>query len=52
MDVTERGDVDAALAQSAIVFEQQFQTQTVEVAFLDAAGKRVTVGPGYEHFRE
>jgi hypothetical protein len=23
-----------------------------EVAFLDAAGKRVTVRPGYEHFRE
>jgi hypothetical protein len=26
-------------------------TLEAEVAFLDAAGKRVTVRPGYEHFR-
>ena len=56
-----RGDVDAALAKADIVFEQQFQTQTVELAFLEPEaclalpqGKGVKVysqsqGSAYDH---
>jgi len=56
-----RGDVDGALANADIVFEQKFQTQTVEVAFLEPEaclalpqGKGVKVfsqsqGSAYDH---
>ncbi len=56
-----RGDVDAALAKADIVFEQQFQTQAVEPAFLEPEaclalpqGKGVKVysqsqGSAYDH---
>jgi selenium-dependent xanthine dehydrogenase len=56
-----RGDVDEALAKADIVFQQHFQTQTVEVAFLEPEaclalpqGKGVKVysqsqGSAYDH---
>ena len=56
-----RGDVDEALAKADIVFDQLFQTQTVEVAFLEPEaclalpqGKGVKVysqsqGSAYDH---
>src|ERR1700693_184326 len=48
-----RGDVDAALAQSAHVIEQTFRTQPVEPAFLEPeACLAIPVGKGLKVFSQ